>query len=138
MSKKTLFSFYSLLSSSLCISHNFLLLFIFFSSLLLALIHALLQDYTVLSLTHWDSPLLFSSSTPNGRMAFPFISSPFSSFLPSTLFTTSHNKCKHTSLDFCTFLQKTHGAIEERDWGPQFGEIHTQRAKCWASSLHEW
>ena len=35
-------------------------------------------------------------------MAFPFISSPFSSFLPSTLFTSSHNKSKHTGFYLCT------------------------------------
>ena len=47
MSKEKLFfSFHSLLSSSLYISHNFLLLSLFFSSLLLALTHAVLQDCT--------------------------------------------------------------------------------------------
>ena len=55
---KIFFSFHSLLSFSRCIPYNFLLLSIFFSSLLLALTHAVLQDCTVLSLTRWD----FSSS----------------------------------------------------------------------------
>ena len=55
---KFFFSFHSLPSFSRCIPYNFLLLSIFFSSLLLALTHAVLQDCTVLSLTRWD----FSSS----------------------------------------------------------------------------
>ena len=50
------FPFHSLLSSSLCISHNFLLLFIFFSSLLLL--------SSSLCITHWDFSSLFSSSCP--------------------------------------------------------------------------
>ena len=54
------------------------------------LVHTVLQECTVLF-----------SSTPNGRMAFSFISSPFSSFLPSTLFTLNHSKCKLTCLYFC-------------------------------------
>ena len=40
-----------------------------------------------------------------GRMASLFISSYFPSFLPFTLFTSSHNKCKPTYLDFASFLQ---------------------------------
>ena len=52
--KSLFFFFHSLASSLRYISHNFLLLPIFFSSLLLVLIHAILQNCTVLSLTHWD------------------------------------------------------------------------------------
>ena len=51
MRKKETFFFHPLLSFSLYISHNFLLLSIFFSSLLLALTHAILLDYTVLVLS---------------------------------------------------------------------------------------
>ena len=39
---------------------------------------------------------------PNGRMASTFISSSFPSFLPFTLFTSSHNKYKPTYLDFAS------------------------------------
>ena len=44
-----------------------------------------------------------------GRMASLFISSYFPSFLPFTLFTSSHNKCKSTYLDFASFLQLSLG-----------------------------
>ena len=33
--------------------------------------------------------------------------------------------------------KKTHEKIEEMGWGSQVGEMHVQRAKWWASSLHD-
>ena len=82
MSKRNSFFYYSLLSSSLCISHHFLLLSIFL---------LLTQFYKTALNPHfsWDFTLCPS---PNGRMALLYISSSFSSFLPSTCLTslTSH------------------------------------------------
>ena len=49
--EKLFFSFHSLLSVSLCNSHNFLMLSVFFSSLLLAPTHVVLQDCTLSSLS---------------------------------------------------------------------------------------
>ena len=50
--------------------------------------------------TLWDFTSF--SLCPNGRMASTFISSSFPSFLPFTLFTSSHIKCKPTYLDFAS------------------------------------
>ena len=47
--------------------------------------------------------LLFTLLLQMTKWPFPFIFSPHSSFLLSTLFKLSHNKGKHTSLDFCTW-----------------------------------
>ena len=77
----------------------FLLLSLFFSSLLLALTHAALQDCTS---PHTLGLHFFFPLCPNGRMASLFNSSSFPSFLPFTLFTSSHNKCKPITL---TLLQ---------------------------------
>ena len=41
--------------------------------------------------TYFIFSCLSSLCPPSGQMAFPFTSSPFSYFLPSTLFTSSHN-----------------------------------------------
>ena len=41
--------------------------------------------------TYFIFNCLSSLCPPSGQMAFPFTSSPFSYFLPSTLFTSSHN-----------------------------------------------
>ena len=51
--------------------------------------------------TLWDFSS-FLHFCPNGRMASLFNSSSFPSFLPFTLFTSSHNKCKPLTL---TLLQ---------------------------------
>ena len=91
MRKKETFFFSPFTLFLIVYPHNFLLLSIFFSSLLLALTHAILLDYTV---------LVLSLSLSNGRMTYPFISSYFSFFLPSALFTSSHNKCKPLTLNF--------------------------------------
>ena len=100
MSKKKLsFSFHSLLSSSLYISHNFLFSSLFFSSLLLALTHAVLQHCTN---PHTLRLHFFSSHLQMTEWPLLFISSSFPSFLPFTLFITSHNKCKPTYLDFAS------------------------------------
>ena len=67
----------------------------------------------VLNLICWDFSFLrgLHIFTPifTGRMASLFFSPSFPSFLPFTLFTSSHNKCKPTYLDFASFLQLSLG-----------------------------
>ena len=53
---------------------------------------------TAPSLHTFGTSLLFLHLCPNGRMASLFNSSSFPSFLPFTLFTSSHNKCKPLTL----------------------------------------
>ena len=109
--EKLYFSFHSLLSSSVWIFSYPL----YFSPLLLALTHAVLPDCTQFSVSLAGISLFFpwgfTSSPPGtsllqpifiGRMASLFISSSFPSFLPFTLFISSHNKCKPTYLDFAS------------------------------------
>ena len=76
----------------------FLLLSIFLFSF--ACSHSRSSSRLHLVLTLWDFTSFFPY--PNGRMASPFISSSFPSFIPFTLFTSSHNKCKPTYLDFAS------------------------------------
>ena len=75
--EKFSFSFHSLLSSSLCISHNFLLLSLFFSSFTCSHSHSL-QDCTVLNVGTSDFFFLYHK-WPNG-LSILFLS-PFLLFL---------------------------------------------------------
>ena len=89
--RKTLFSL-----TALFLNVYVLLLSFFLSSF--ACSHSRNSSRLHLVLTLWDFTSF--SPCPNGRMASPFISSSFPSFLPFTLFTSSHNKCRTTYLDF--------------------------------------
>ena len=107
LSKEKLhFSFHSLLSFSFC---NFSYPLYFSLLFRLPSLKQFFKIATILILTCWDfyfhwGPFRSSLLQPifTGRMASPFISSSFPSFLPFTLFKSSHNKCKPLTL---TLLQ---------------------------------
>ena len=83
--------------TALFLTVYFLFPSLFFSSLLLTLTHAILLDCTlVLSLTCWDFSLF--TLLQMAEWPLPFISFTFSCFLPSTLFTSNHKKCKPLTL----------------------------------------
>ena len=97
--KKFSFSFHSLFSFSRCISHNFLLLSLFFFSLLLA--HSLTQFcQTTLSPQSHLLGLHFFFPLPKWLNGLSLLF--LSPFLPSTLLTSNHSKCKPLTL---TLLQ---------------------------------
>ena len=102
--KKLTLLFFSLTVPFLshCISIIIFSYSLYFSLLFCLLTHSRSSArlHLVLSLTCWNFFLFFPSSRPNG-LSLLFLSR-FPSFIPFTLFTSSHNKCKPLTL---TLLQ---------------------------------
>ena len=142
MRKKTFFfSFRSLLSASLSTSSNFFLTHYIFLSLLLALTHAVLQDYTLLSLAHWDSSSFSLAEWPLLLFLHLFLHFflPHSShqvainasqlvltFVHKDDFNSSHWKTSPASsicfADFLAILQQAKCGLDPR------GAMHTQQS----------
>ena len=139
--KKISFSFHSL-----CISHNFLLLSLFFSFLLLTLTHAVPWDCTVLSLTQWDFCYPFHQLAQWPLLLFLHLFLLF--FLPHSShqvtinanqlvltfvrkydFNSSHWKASPTSsicfADFLDIFQQDHLMSQDKVWvGPTWCNAH--------------